>query len=360
MNEHLKDQTTSGASLDIGRCNSPTEWNEFVVAENAPVFARWEWGEVCQDYGHSCVYLGAYDEDNLVGVLPLIRMRSRVFGDKLVSMPFAEYGSVVVDSNRDHVGVERMLLDRTKDLADKCGVDFVSLRGRPLDVHPAYIRKRRWVTFRIPVGEGEDAVWDNLDSSRRGHVRQGRDNDITVRVGETLDDLEKFYKLYLQTMRGHGSPPHSFRFMKQLWDTLGEEGHMRLYLAENEGRPINAIIDFPFGDTVYHWAEVSDYEYRDLDGGSLLLWNAIKWSVDQGYQTFDMGRTREGTGVYMYKKSFGGEKTWMDDTHYFPAAESDLPNPEDEKYDTPKLVWRRLPLVVTRILGPRIRQHISL
>lgn len=360
MDEYQLEQSTTESTVDIERCDSPSEWNQFVTGEDAPVFTRWEWGEVCRGYGHSSVYLGAYDDGRLIGALPLVLMRSRLFGDKLVSMPFAEYGSVVVGTSQDDKEVERKLLDRTTELADEFGVDFVSLRGRPLVNHPAYTQKRRWVTFRIPVGEGEDAVWDALDSSRRGHVRQGRDNDITIRVGDTLDDLRDFYRLYLQTMRGHGSPPHSFRYVKRLWNALADEGHMRLYLAEHDGRPINGIIDFPFGDTVYHWAEVSDYDYRDLDGGSLLLWNAIEWSAAEGYETFDMGRTREGTGVYMYKKSFGGTKTWMDDSHHFPNGEFELPNPDDEGYDAAKKAWRRLPLAVTRIVGPRIRQRISL
>jgi len=63
---------------------------------------------------------------------------------------------------------------------------------------------------------------------------------------------------------------------------------------------------------------VSDYEYRDLNGGSLALWKSLQWAANNGYDTYDFGRTREGTGVYMFKKSFGGVKTWYDDYHYFP------------------------------------------
>ena len=42
------------------------------------------------------------------------------------------------------------------------------------------------------------------------------------------------------------------------------------------------------------------------------------------------------------------------------ACKAELPHPETDSYGLAKRVWRRLPLRLTRLLGPPIRKNISL
>ncbi|MFC7047038.1 GNAT family N-acetyltransferase [Halobacteriaceae archaeon GCM10025711] len=347
--------------VSVERCDDPDEWNSFVERHRGPIFTRWEWGTACEAYGHERVFLGARDGDDLVGVLPLVHVRSVLFGDELVSVPFCSRGSVVAaEAHGAADQVERALLDRASELADERGVDFLSLRGRELDAPAAYEHRQRWVTFEVPTGDGADAVWDALDGNRRNHVRQGQENDLDVRIGDSIEDLEEFYRLYLQSMRGHGSPPHSFGWFRRLWEAFHGDGHLLLFLVEKDGTTVNASIELPHAGRVHGYKGVSDYEYRDLDGGSLIQWKALEWAAENDYDAYDFGRTREGTGVYTYKKSWGGEKVGLDDYHYFPGGEGELPSVDNERYEPLKRMWRRVPLSVTRVVGPRIRRGISL
>lgn len=357
----MQTATATPEHVTVEQCSNPDEWDEFVRRNDGPPFTEWGWGTVIEStYGHDRWYFLARVDGEVVGAAPLVHVASRLFGDQLVSTAFASRGSLVLGD--DHRGAAtRALLDRTRELADDLGADYVSLRSRDLgeDPHPAFEHRNRYVAYEVPLEAGPDAVWDGLSSSRRTHVRQGREN-VSVRVGDSLEDLRTFYRLYLERMRGHGTPPHPFGFFRRVWEQFHDDGKLRLYLAEADGTPVNATLDLLSADWIYHWKEVSDYEYRDLDGGSLLVWEGMEWGAENGYERFDLGRTREGTGIYMYKKSFGGEKTWMDDYHYFPDGEGDLPDAEDDEYETAKRVWRKLPLSVTRLVGPRLRGHISL
>lgn len=232
--------------LDVSRCSDPSEWDAFVERNGGPVFARWGWGDAVEYYGHDRWYLVARERGAIVGALPLFHVRSRLFGNELVSVPFASRGSLVLGDTRPDA-VRDLLLERARELADELQVDVVSLRGRDLGEVPSYANRRRWVTFEAPVADGPEAAWDALDSSRRGHVRKGRKNDLDVRVGTDIEDLREYYRLYLQSMRGHGSPPHSFEFYRRLWDRFNADGTMRLYLAEHDGAVINGTIDFAAG-----------------------------------------------------------------------------------------------------------------
>jgi len=345
--------------LTVQRCIDGDEWDAFIERHNGSPYALWGWGDVVEAYGHDRWYLVAQADDSIIGALPLFHIDSTLFGSKLVSPPYAARGSISVSEGHARAATN-ILLDRTRELADDLGVDFVSLRGTRVDVSNEFSKESRFVTFRTELSGGPSSVWDRLKDSRQRQIDQAANRSLEYVVGDSLTDLHDYYGLHLQSMRGHGTPPHSFEFFRILWERLRDRGNLRLGLLKKDGVPINGMLDLALGPTVYQWGVVNDYEYRDLNGGSLALWESLKWAAQKGYDTYEFGRTREGSGVYMFKKSFGGAKTWYDDLHYFPDDEASLPDPTDSKYDPVKSAWQRIPLPVTEVIGPRIRKNISL
>lgn len=350
--------------LTVTECRDSDEWNAFLERNDGPVYGSWEWGDAAEAYGHGRRYLAVRENGAIVGGLPLVHIDSAVFGSKLVSPPYAARGSIIAEGDRS-VDVTTPLLERTAELAGELGVDFVSLRGKDLGDVPefGFEKQNRFVTHRVNLGDGTDAAWNRIQENRQRQIRQAADDDsLEYTVGSSLEDLREYYDLHLLSMRGHGTPPHSFAFFQTLWDRLAGPGpgDLHIGMVKKNGSLINGILDLSFGSTVYQWGVVNDYEYRDLNGGSWLVWKSLERAAEAGYDTYEMGRTQEGSGVYMFKKSFGGTKTWYDDYHYFPSGEGSLPHPEDQKYDLVKRVWRKLPIPVTRLIGPFVRKDISL
>src|SRR5258708_7303526 len=72
------------------------EWDEFVRSQGGWThFHLIGWRTVIgRVFGHECVYLVARDvtSERIAAVLPLVRVRSLLFGHYLVSMPFLNYG----------------------------------------------------------------------------------------------------------------------------------------------------------------------------------------------------------------------------------------------------------------------------
>lgn len=347
----------------IDRCTDRDEWNSFIERNDGPVYDHWGWGAAVSSYGHDRWHLVARDRETgaIAAAIPLTHVKSRLFGSQLLSPAFAERGSIVVDETAPSTGVGALLLKRTKHLADELDVDVLSLRGSQHSGGDDFTLENQYVTFQVSTGRGREAIWADVSDSRQRQIDQAATNDsLQFRIGDSVDDLRTYYQLYLETMRGHGSPPHSFEFFKILWEHLYDAGNLRLSLLFQDGDLINGMIDLSVGSTVYQWGVVNEYARRDLNGGSFLLWKSLEWAAENGYETYEFGRTREGSGVYMFKKSFGGSKVWYDDLHYFPTEQADLPNPEDSKYEQVKEVWQRLPLPVVRVVGPHVRKRIGL
>lgn len=354
-------ENVQSKQVRLSQCTDPSTWNSFVEANDGSVYTSWEWGNAVESYGHDRRYVLALSSDEIVAALPLFYMKSRIFGSKLVSPPFAACGSIVTRNGGANVDEAiTALTESTAAMADELGVDFVSLRGVDLGTVERYEQKNRFVTFRIPLDENSTETRENIKESRRRQIDQAAQAELEYEVGTSIEDLREYYHLHLESMRGHGTPPHSFEFFRELWDGLYEDGNLHLGLIRKDGAVINGILDLSLGSTVCQWGVVTDYEHRDLNGGSLVLWKSLERACEEGFDAYEMGRTREGSGVYMFKKSFGGEKTWYDDYHYFPDGEDTLPHPDDEKYDQVKRVWRKLPLEFTRIVGPHVRKDVSL
>lgn len=347
----------------VETCTDRNEWNAFLRRNDGPLYDHWGWRNAVSSYGLDNWPLLARDRDtgNVAALLPLYYLDSQLLGSQLLSPAFAERGGIVVNSGTDATEPAELLLSHTMQMATDLDVDFVSLRGAQTDTSTEFTVKNRYVTFHVPVNRDLDTVWSGLKDSRQRQVTQAGDDDsLRYEVGTSLDHLKSYYRLYLRTMRRHGSPPHSFEFFRILWDELSGEEKFHLGLIFHEGDPINGIIDLSLGSTVYQWGVVNDYDYRSLNGGSYLLWKSLKRAAENAYHTYEMGRTREGSGVYLFKKSFGGKKVWYDDLHYFPGAKANLPNPDDGTYDRLREVWKRLPLTITRTLGPYIRKNLGI
>src|SRR5262252_9155433 len=85
-------------------------WDHYVLNHSlASGYQLIGWRRVVQRaFGHRTYYLMARDEHGQVlGVLPLVFVASRLFGRTLVSMPFVNYGGVLAD----HVDAQRALLE---------------------------------------------------------------------------------------------------------------------------------------------------------------------------------------------------------------------------------------------------------
>jgi len=70
-------------------------------------------------------------------------------------------------------------------------------------------------------------------SRKVGSARSGR-RETTIHSdyiqGDSVGDLEAYYQLHLATMRGHGTPPHSFEFFRTLWDQFSNDERFHLGL----------------------------------------------------------------------------------------------------------------------------------
>ena len=347
------------------------EWNTLVKQSvDSTFYHLWEWSRILSlTYGYPRICLQVRDGETLIGGLLLMHVKSRIFGSRLVSLPFCEYGGPIIDSSIDS-SIMRLSLSAIikviNKLAKKFGVDSIELRNPPLLPFISetlfsygYSKPQRYVTFRLNLAKPLDQIWDALRRDRRRTIQGAVESGLIVDEVQTYTQLKAYYELYLKTQIKHGSPPNSYSFFETIFDLLYLKKMCKILVAKYQSRIIGGTIIFYYKDTVYWWNGVIDDKYRHLGPTDLLVWEIIEWGAKNNFKILDFGRTRINTTIYSFKKGWGGQKTPLYNYLYF-LKRKELPDPTQKKYAYLSRIWSLIPTILTQRLGPRIIKGIAL
>jgi FemAB-related protein (PEP-CTERM system-associated) len=337
-------------------------WNEFVkMNPHATPYHLWEYGKsLSLTYGYKRFYLIAKEDEEIVGILPLIQVKSLLFYNKLISLPFCEYGGQLSESKY----IAKSLWKMAIEVANKLKVDYIEIRN-PSSIPDTngYHRIQRYVTFEIDLTKGIESLWRNLDKKTRNAIRKAMKNGIGVEEVKNENGLKLYYKLYLKMQKRHGSPPNSFKLFYNIYRQLQPMGIMRILLAKYQGKTIGGIITFHFNRIIYWWGNVTEPDYRHLNPANLLLWKVIEWGDENNFKIFNLGRTRKGTSIHHFKDGWGGKEIILQDYAYFLNEKMNsrkLPDPNQGKYRFLSIGWSLLPTAFAEKLGPKIISKIGL
>jgi serine/alanine adding enzyme len=350
---------TSG--LSVAAFDGPgAEWDSFVRAQSAGTHCHaYGWRAVMTAaFGHECVYLAARDgAGRLEGVLPLVRVKSPVFGHFVVSMPFLNYGGPI-GSDRAIVALARAAAERARGER----VALLELRSRaPWPVAPGepWTASTRKITVVLPLPSagGSSALWKQLDAKVRSQVRRPQKEGMTVRFG--ADQVAPFYRVFARHMRDLGTPALHRRFFDAIAATFPADVWFGCAYLGDE--PVAAGCGFRWqSEFEMTWAS-SLVAYKRSSPNMLLYWAFMERAVDAGVRAFNFGRCTSGSGTHKFKLQWGARDEqlwWYDWRRTANGGAAKTPSPDDAAYAWGPRIWKRLPLPLATALGPHIVKYI--
>ncbi|MEO8223796.1 MAG: FemAB family XrtA/PEP-CTERM system-associated protein [Gammaproteobacteria bacterium] len=338
--------------LDAGSAAAGT-WDEF--ARSTPggtLYHQTAWQRIfTREFGWDTHYLEARGRDGLEGILPLVRLRSRLFGDFLVSLPYVNYGGVVARTE----SADRLLTEAAVDLAGSLGVSHMELRElRPRAA--TWAARTDKVGMQATLAGTEEAHWNALPAKLRSQVRRPQKEGATTRIGGA-ELLPAFYAVFSRNMRDLGTPVYARSFFSTVARELAE--CVDVVIVELGGKPVAAGVLIHFaGRTEIPWAS-SLRSVNRLGVNMLLYWACLRRAIERGSRIFDFGRSTVDSGTYQFKRQWGAEPVphyW----HYWLRGGGELPrlNPSNPKFALAIAAWQRLPLWLANGLGPHIVRNL--
>jgi len=328
-------------------------WNDYVNATpDTSLYHRSEWKDLIQKvFGHSSYYFYACNSDKeIVGILPIVRLNSKLFGDFMVSMPYFNYGGAIANS----LLIEQILLEEANDLAKKLGVNHIEYRDN-IERKGLEARTEK-VNMILSLPNSHDVLWDSFSSKLRSQIKRPMREATESVIGNT-ECLDDFYAVFARNMRDLGTPVYGKDFFKNILETFPQNSKIVIIRLKN--KPVAAA--FLLGDNnmlEIPWAStIKDVNHLSIN--MLLYWEVLKFAIDKQYRTFDFGRSSKDAGTYRFKQQWGAKAKQMY-WHYWLPDGAKLPelNPSNPKYALMIGVWKRLPIWVTKWLGPYIVKNL--
>jgi FemAB-related protein (PEP-CTERM system-associated) len=327
---------------------------EFLTrTDSATSYHRPAWGSIIEDcFGHRFIGLICEEGDGSIrGVLPLVHMKSRLFGNFIVSMPYFNYGGVCATGSRAAESMLRTAVEIARDL----GAEHIELRQQE-NLNNGMAVKTSKVSMRLPLRKNPKELWDSFPSKLRSQIRIPMRKGMKIRVGK-VEELDGFYEVFSINMRDLGTPVYPKGFFRSILDRFRETTWVAT--VSMGSAPVAAGILAGYKDRIeVPWAS-SIRKYNPLSPNMLLYWTILEFASRQGYSVFDFGRSTAGEGTYRFKEQWGAKPVPMY-WHYWVrpgASMPDLTN-RNPKYRLAIEAWKRLPVPVTRILGPPIVKNI--
>lgn len=331
------------------------QWDSYV--DNHPsgsFFHLTGWITVIKEvFGHKPHYLVATQQQEIVGVLPLVQQKSMLFGHSLVSTPFCVYGGVIANDDEIRHALEQAAYDKGVAL----GVDYVELRDKePTESTSVWQTHSNHATFFAEIPEDPEQILTSIKRKQRAVIRHSQKNSLSW---SNDNDISQCYDLYAESVRNLGTPVFSKKLFKTLLDVFPESSET-LVIKDAQGEPVSSVLSFYYKDEVLPYYGGGNLSARGLKSNDFMYFQLMHLAHQKGMNRFDFGRSKLDSGAYKYKKNWGMTEQPLNYKIALIKA-TELPNlsPNNPKYKLLIDTWKKLPLPVSKAIGPHISKFLG-
>ena len=341
-------------SVKIANIRDYARIDDYIKNENiSNLYHDYRWGKIIEEcFGHK--YYMLYSENNegrINGALPLVHMNSFSFGNFFVSMPFFNYGGICAEDE----STQNLLIAEAIRIAKDQKSHHIEFRQEK-SLNHAFPEKTSKVSLRLKLPVSSDDLWKSFPSKLRSQIKVPQKAGMTTRFGG-IDELESFYDVFSENMRHLGTPVYPKRFFRNILEKFPTSTW--ICTAYIKDIPVASGFLAGFKNRLeIPWAS-SIRKHNRLSPNMLLYWSCLKFACENGFTEFDFGRSTVGESTYKFKEQWGATPSPMV-WSYWVKDEGNMPDitPRNRKYHLAIGIWKRLPLSVTRTLGPRIIRNI--
>lgn len=303
-------------------------------------------------FGKQWYVIGASKNGRIYGGFPLVHMKHPLFGNSLVSLPFVNYGGLLVD---EKVLLPPLIAEGEK-LAKDLGVQCLELRH--LENHyPELLARNTKVSMWLNLPRTSAELFQSFKPKLRSQIRKGEKNGLCAKVGG-IELLDQFYAVFSQNMRDLGTPVYSKTWFELILKGFPKTARLVVVMDQASQPLAGGFLLGDQGRVEIPWAS-SLRKFNHLQTNMYLYWNCLRFACEEGYEQFDFGRSSLDSSTFKFKQQWGAfpiQHHW----HYWLNGQQEMPeiNPQNPKYQLAIALWQRLPLSIANTIGPVLAKHL--
>lgn len=328
-------------------------WDNYITKHaNGNFYQLYAWKEINErNFSHRCYFNAIKRDGQICGVLPVVFVKSLLFGKILSSMPFVNFGGLCTETPAD----TQSLLDSASKLAKDCNADYFELRSTehysndiPTSTHK--------ISMTLDLDADADVIWNGFKSKHRTNIRRVYKDGVSVKQGRH-ELLDEFYSLLSKSWKHLGTPIYRKSYFADILNSFPD--NTRIFIAYRNDIPIATAFNGYYKNMVEGMWAGGLPEYRSSQANYVLYWEMIKDACERGYEHFHLGRSTSDTGAEAFKKkwnAYSKQLYWQ----YFLNHQTTIPelNVNNPKFEMAIKLWRKLPLIITTTIGPHVARCI--
>lgn len=267
--------------------------------------------------------------------------KCRIFGlEKLVSHPFCEYGGpLFLSQDLDWQQFHRDLFEQIKAPFKISFHHKLALSG---------IVPGRNNSFFIEEldNKSESELWQNLRKTLRHSIKKAENSGLIAEKCQNSRELKDFYKVYLESCKKNQTLAKPYSFFKHFFSSDKAE----IILAKHKNTVVAGSIFLFYKPFIHYFLNASGGKYKELCASHLILWSQIKKHLGQDWQIMDLGGTRQGSPLEVFKSGWDSKK-------YRICQLSNVAESKDLASSKLRKLWGILPLWLIKIISPYLLKY---
>lgn len=283
-------------------------------------------------------------------------------GKRAVCLPFSDYCDCL-ETEESNIEI---LWKTVCEAAEKAGWKYIEIRARNFSCGDVTTYDY-FVGHELALGGGEEGIWKRFKGYNRTSIRKANKEGVAISFSSTLEAVRSFYELNCITRQKHGLPPQPYSFFESLHLNVISRGNGFVVLASHGGKIIAGSLFLHFGKKAHYKYGASLREYEYLRPNNLILWEAIRWYLKEGFESFCFGRTElANEGLRHYKLGFGAREFDIPYFRYVPKERGFSRAryaPKERVFSLESTLWgsvmTKLPLPLLRLIGRVAYRHVG-
>lgn len=330
------------------------EWDLYVYTNaESSIFHQIGWLRlVSHSYKYTVYACVVKEHGKIIGICPLVHLKTRLFGDSLISTAFGTTGGILADTNDAMYALQHAI----EKLSNSLGVDYLECRSRTASLGNEWQTKAStYFGYQIELEKDPEKRMQQFRKKKRNEIRKALRNNLTV---EKNVPIEQFYQVYAESLRDHGTPVHNLNWYKNILTEFGDKA--QTLLVRHKTQPLCTCL------ALYHNGSVTPHysggikAARPFKAFDVLYWSLMEEAIKRDHLIFDFGRSKGGTGAAAYKAYWGFSAIPLEYQYYLPDNRK-MPdiNPNNPKYAAFVRLWQYLPLKLSNTIGPLLARQLG-
>ena len=331
------------------------EWDQVLLrTDGSSFFHTSSWARVLHEsYNYRPLYFASIEDGRFSVLVPIMEIKSFVTGTRGVSLPFTDSCPIIAGEKEQFLEI----IDQITEYGKSCKWKHIEWRDGERffqDVASSCF----FYGHNLDLTHDEQEVLSKFRGSTKRNIKKAIKEDVQAEVCYSLEALREFFRLNCMTRKDHGLPPQPYLFFKKIHEHIISKKKGFVLLASHNGRNIAGAVYFHFGGKAIYKYGASDRKYQHLRGNNLVMWEAIRWFLQNGFKEFSFGRTEpENAGLLQFKRGWGTEEKTIGYHKY------DLTNAayvkDRSKAKTSYVLFKKMPSPLLNLAGTLLYRHVG-